>query len=55
MIKGSAGIVTLRAFGQTVQNIARKPAEVTEAVLLKARPFDVVHRDGIVQSIVRKA
>ena len=39
-----------------VKIIAQKPAEdMTTAVLLKAAAFDVVHRDGIVLSITRKA
>ena len=39
-----------------VKSIAQKPAEdMTTAVLLKAAAFDVVHRDGIVLSITRKA
>ena len=56
MIKGVSGIVTVRAFGKVVESIAQKPAkDVTTAVLLKAAAFDVVHRDGIVWSIMRKA
>ena len=56
MIKGVGNILTLRAFGKVVESIAQKPAEdVTMAVLLKAAAFDVVHRDGIVRSITRKA
>ena len=39
-----------------VKSIAQKPAEdMTMAVLLKAAAFDVVHHDGIVLSITRKA
>ena len=56
MIKGVGGILAVRAFGKVVESIAQKPAEdVTAAVLLKAAAFDVVHRDGIVSSIMRKA
>ena len=39
-----------------VKSIAQKPAEdMTMAVLMKAAAFDVVHHDGIVLSITRKA
>ena len=56
MIKGVGGILTVRAFGEVVESIAQKPAEdVTTAVPLKAAAFDVVHHDGIVWSIMRKA
>ena len=56
MIKGVGGILTVRAFSKDVESIAQKAAEdVTTAVLLKAAAFDLVHRDGIVWSITRKA
>ena len=47
--------LSLRAFGKTVLDIAQKPAdEVTKATLLKAKPFTLIHHDGIVHSITRK-
>ncbi len=56
MIEGGGEKLTLRAFGKIVEDIAQKPAdEVSMGVLLKAKPFTIVHVDGIIQSISRKA
>ena len=56
VIKSANGNVTLRAFSKTVQDIADKPVnEVTMVVLLKAKPFTLVHHQGIIQSISRMA
>ena len=46
----------LCAFGRVVEDIAQKPAdEVTMGSLHKAKSFTMVHMDGIIQSISRKA
>lgn len=56
VIKSANGNVTLRAFSKTVQDIADKPVnEVTMVVLLKAKPFMLVHHQRIIQSISRMA
>ena len=55
IVKSAGGTITLRAFGKTVQDISQKPAdEVTMRVLLKAKQFNLIHRDGIIQSISRR-
>ena len=52
IVKSAGGTITLRAFGKTVQDISQKPAdEVTMRVLLKAKQFNLIHGDGIIQSI----
>lgn len=54
IIKSVNGSVTLRAFGKVIKDIVEKPStEVTERELLKAKKFDAVYSEGIVQSIVR--
>ena len=54
IIKSENGSVTLRAFGKVIKDIVQKPStEVTEMELLKAKKFDVVYSEGIVQSIAR--
>ena len=56
MIAGNGEMFTLRAFGKIVENIAQKPAdEVSMGALLKAKPFNMVYLDGIIQSISRKS
>ena len=41
--------------GKIVENIAEKPAdEVSIATLLKAKPFKMIHVDGIIQNVSRK-
>ena len=46
---------TLSAFGKIVENIADKPAdEISITTLLKAKPFKIIHVDGIIQSVSRK-
>ena len=55
MIRVAGGHLSFRAFSKTLQDIAQKTgADVTAAALLKAKPFTLFHRDGIIQSIVRK-
>lgn len=55
LIRVASGHLSLRAFSKTLQDIAQKTAaDVTPAALLKAKPFTVFHRDGIIQSVVRK-
>jgi hypothetical protein len=47
--------LALQAIGKVVQDIGRKPAEaITKPVLLKADRFTMLHKDGIIQSVVRK-
>lgn len=47
--------IPLHAFGKVVEDICQKPSgEITMVSLLKAKPFTVVYRDGIIQSVVRK-
>ena len=56
MIEGGGEKLTLRAFGKVLEDIAQKPAdEVSMGSLVKAKPFTLVHVDGIIQSISRKA
>lgn len=46
---------TLYAFGKIVESIADKPAdEISITTLLKAKPFKMIHVDGIIQSVSRK-
>ena len=46
---------TLNAFGKIVESIADKPAdEISTTTLLKAKPFKMIHIDGIIQSVSRK-
>ena len=48
------GNLTLRAFGDVVAAIAKRPvADITMSALLKSSPFDISHKDGIIQSITR--
>lgn len=54
MVEGGWEKLTLRAFGKVLEDIVEKPAdEVTMGTLLKAKPFKVVHLDGIIQSVRR--
>ena len=47
--------LSLCAFGNIVENIAEKPAdEVSIGTLLKAKPFKMIHVNGIIQSVSRK-
>ena len=56
MIRGTVGNHSLREFGKVVEDIAQKPAEGGDhGALFKAKPFTAVYRDGIIQSITRKA
>ena len=49
------GYLPLRAFGNTVSDIAQRDVEqITKVSLLKASPFTIFHRDGIIQSITRQ-
>lgn len=53
LIRVASGHRSLRAFSKTLQDIAQKTGEdVMPAALLKAKPFTLFHRDGIIQSIV---
>ena len=55
LIRVPSGHLSLQAFSKTLQDIAQKVvADVTPAALLKAKPFTLFHRDGIIQSVVRK-
>ena len=55
MVKAQTESFPLRAFGKVVEDICQKPSgEITMVSLLKAKPFTVVYRDGIIQSVVRK-
>ena len=55
MVKAQTECIPLRAFGKVVEDICQKPSgEITMVSLLKAKPFTVVYRDGIIQSVVRK-
>ena len=50
----SGGLIPLRAFGKIVQDIAQKSGDqITKASLLKAKPFNIVHKDGIIRSVTR--
>lgn len=54
MVKGDGEKLTLRAFGKVVEEIAQKAAgEVTMGSLLKCKAFNMVHMDGIIQSVSR--
>lgn len=56
LVESGGEKLPLRAFGKVVEDIAQKPAdEVTMGSLLKAKSFTMVHMDGIIQSISRKA
>lgn len=56
LVEGGGEKLTLHAFGKVVENIADKPAvDVSMSSLLKAKPFNMTHVDGIIQSINRKA
>lgn len=49
------GNCALRAFGQVVRDICQVPGgEITMKTLLKAKPFSICYKDGIIQSISRK-
>ena len=51
---GEREFLPLRAFGAVVEFIAQKPAaEVSRKALLKAEPFTISHRDGIILSATR--
>lgn len=55
MVRVGGGNLALRVFGKVVEDIAQKPGEqITMASLLKAKAFTMFHKDGIIQSIVRK-
>ena len=55
MLASGAEKLSLCAFGKIVENITEKPAdEVSIATLLKAKPFKMIHVDGIIQSVSRK-
>ena len=46
---------TLCAFGKVVTTIADTPSDqITITTLLKAKPFKMIHVDGIIQSVSRK-
>ena len=48
-------VLSLCAFGKVLQDITETPVEaVTEPVLLRAKPFTMFHKDGIIQSITRE-
>jgi hypothetical protein len=51
---GEREFLPLRAFGEVVEFISQKPAEeVSMKTLLKAEPFSLSHRDGIIISATR--
>lgn len=51
---GEREFLPLRAFGAVVEFIAQKPAaEVSKKALLKAEPFTISHRDGVILSATR--
>ena len=55
MVKVHDGNLPLRVFGRVVEDIAQKYGkEITKHSLLKAKPFSMLHRNGIIQSVVRK-
>ena len=55
IVKGGNGRWMLRAFGKVVEDIAEKwGGGVTKVALLKARPFDMKIRDGIIKGVQRK-
>ena len=52
---GDGIMLSLRVFGKVLQEIAETPIEaVTAQRLLKAKPFTMCHKDGIIQSVSRK-
>ena len=52
---GDGIMLSLRVFGKVLQEIAETPIEaVTAPGLLKAKPFTMCHKDGIIQSVSRK-
>ena len=51
-LKTPAGHLTLRAFGKTVVDIAQTH-NVTQLSLLKAPPFNISYKDGIIQTVTR--
>lgn len=55
MVRLSNGTCSLRAFGQVVKDIAQIPADqqISMKSLLKAEPFTMCYRDGIIQSVSR--
>ena len=55
MVASGAEKLSLCAFGKIVESIAEKPADdVSMGTLLKAKPFKMIHVDGIIQSVSRK-
>ena len=54
ILKLPIGQLTLRAFGKTVLDIAQSTTgEVTPISLLKAAPFNISYKDGIIQTVTR--
>ena len=49
------GETVLHGFGRVVEEIAEKPASEVTRRILKARPFNIVHREGIIQAVTRNA
>ena len=48
MVASGAEKLSLCAFGKIVESIAEKPADdVSMGTLLKAKPFKMIHVDGI--------
>ena len=54
LLKLPTGQLTLRAFGKHVYDIAQSStADVTPISLLKATPFNISYKDGIIQTVTR--
>ena len=53
-IKNSVGCISLRAFEKCIMDIVQNASEVTPKTLLKAKPFNICFKDGVIISIVRK-
>ena len=57
LIKLPTGQITLRAFGKTILDIAQRPAgagDISQISLLKAAPFNMSYKNGIIQTVTRK-
>ena len=53
-IKNSVGCISLRAFEKCIMDIMQNASEATPKTLLKAKPFNICFKDGVIISIVAR-
>ena len=51
MINNKVGNISLRVFEKNIFNIAQQSSDITAKVLLKAKPFNVIYKNGIICAV----